>query len=117
CPPAAGRSPREASRSTPPAAGSPPARQPTHPAATGPHPSPPAPQPPQPRSTANMITRRGSRNPAPACHTPREPDAPSPAPQDFRLRTFEWTATADEILARVKIVQANVKKLVDNNAK
>jgi len=30
---------------------------------------------------------------------------------------FEWTATADEILAKVKIVQANVKKLVDNNAK
>jgi hypothetical protein len=31
--------------------------------------------------------------------------------------TFEWTATADEILAKVKIVQANVKKLVDNNSK
>jgi hypothetical protein len=29
----------------------------------------------------------------------------------------EWTATADEILAKVKIVQANVKKLVDNNSK
>ena len=32
-------------------------------------------------------------------------------------KPFEWTATADEILAKVKIVQANVKKLVDNNAK
>jgi hypothetical protein len=30
---------------------------------------------------------------------------------------FEWTATADEILAKVKIVQANVKKLVDNDSK
>jgi transposase len=32
-------------------------------------------------------------------------------------RPFEWTATADEILAKVKLTQANVKKLVDNNAK
>ena len=32
-------------------------------------------------------------------------------------KPFEWTATADEILAKVKIVEANVKKLVDNNAK
>src|SRR6187549_3889900 len=32
-------------------------------------------------------------------------------------KPFEWTATADEILAKVKIVQANVKKLVDNNSK
>ena len=30
---------------------------------------------------------------------------------------FVWTATADEILAKVAWVQANVKKLVDNNAK
>jgi hypothetical protein len=30
---------------------------------------------------------------------------------------FAWTATADEILAKVKLVQANIKKLVDNNAK
>jgi hypothetical protein len=30
---------------------------------------------------------------------------------------FVWTATADEILAKVKLVQANIKKLVDNNAK
>ncbi|MBB5896649.1 hypothetical protein ACFFS4_40080 [Kutzneria kofuensis] len=30
---------------------------------------------------------------------------------------FAWTATADEILAKVRLVQANVKKLVDNNAK
>jgi transposase len=30
---------------------------------------------------------------------------------------FTWTATADEILAKVKLVQANIKKLVDNNAK
>jgi hypothetical protein len=28
-----------------------------------------------------------------------------------------WTATADEILAKVTWVQANVKKLVDNNVK
>jgi transposase len=30
---------------------------------------------------------------------------------------FVWTATADEILAKVAWVQANVRKLVDNNAK
>jgi len=30
---------------------------------------------------------------------------------------FEWTATADEILAKVRLVQTNIKKLVDNNAK
>ena len=28
-----------------------------------------------------------------------------------------WTATADEILAKVRLVQTNIKKLVDNNAK
>lgn len=30
---------------------------------------------------------------------------------------FSWTATAEEILAKVQIVQANIKKLVNNNAK
>jgi transposase len=30
---------------------------------------------------------------------------------------FTWTATADEILAKVALVQTNIKKLVDNNAK
>lgn len=30
---------------------------------------------------------------------------------------FVWTATAGEILAKVRLVQASVKKLVDNNAK
>ena len=29
-------------------------------------------------------------------------------------KPFIWTATAEEILAKVRIVQANVKKLVDN---
>jgi transposase len=32
-------------------------------------------------------------------------------------KPFVWTATADEILAKVKLVQANIKRLVDNNAK
>ena len=32
-------------------------------------------------------------------------------------KPFQWTATADEILAKVKLVQTNIKKLVDNNAK
>jgi transposase len=32
-------------------------------------------------------------------------------------KPFTWTATADEILAKVRIVQTNIKKLVDNNAK
>jgi hypothetical protein len=30
---------------------------------------------------------------------------------------FMWTATADEILAKVRWVEANAKQLVDNNAK
>ena len=30
---------------------------------------------------------------------------------------FVWTATADEILAKVPLVQSNIKKLLDNNAK
>jgi transposase len=32
-------------------------------------------------------------------------------------RPFVWTATADEILAKVAWVQTNIKKLVDNNSK
>jgi transposase len=32
-------------------------------------------------------------------------------------RPFTWVATADEILAKVKLVEANVRKLIDNNAK
>jgi transposase len=32
-------------------------------------------------------------------------------------KPFVWTATADEILAKVRLVEANIKKLVDNNAK
>jgi hypothetical protein len=32
-------------------------------------------------------------------------------------KRFEWTATADEILAKVRLVQTNIKILVDNNAK
>nr|WP_233606638.1 hypothetical protein [Micromonospora sp. Llam0] len=32
-------------------------------------------------------------------------------------RPFQWTATADEILAKVQLVQASIKQLVDNNAK
>jgi len=31
-------------------------------------------------------------------------------------KPFTWTATADEILAKVQLVQTSVKKLVDNNA-
>jgi transposase len=34
-----------------------------------------------------------------------------------RAEPFTWTATTDEILAKVRLVQANIKKLVDNNAK
>jgi hypothetical protein len=30
---------------------------------------------------------------------------------------FVWTATADEIPAKVRLVQSNIKKLLDNNAK
>lgn len=32
-------------------------------------------------------------------------------------KPFVWTATSDEILAKVKLVQANIKRLVDNNAR
>jgi len=34
-----------------------------------------------------------------------------------RGEPFVWTATAHEILAKVRLVQANVTKLVENNAK
>ncbi len=32
-------------------------------------------------------------------------------------KPFTWTATADEILAKVRLVQTNMKKLVRNNSK
>ena len=32
-------------------------------------------------------------------------------------KPFTWTATADEILAKVRLIQTNINKLVDNNAK
>src|SRR5215208_3269176 len=32
-------------------------------------------------------------------------------------KPFTWTATADDILAKVQLAQTNIKKLVDNNAK
>lgn len=38
----------------------------------------------------------------------RAPGAPKP---------FVWTATAEEILAKVRLVQISVRKLVDNNGK
>ncbi len=31
-------------------------------------------------------------------------------------KPFDWTATADEILAKVQLVQTSIRKLVDNNA-
>ena len=35
---------------------------------------------------------------------------------EYLCHTFVWTATADEILAKVRLVETNIKKLVDNNA-
>jgi hypothetical protein len=32
-------------------------------------------------------------------------------------RPFQWTATTDEVLAKVRLTQLNVKKLVANNSK
>ncbi|MYR87541.1 IS630 family transposase, partial [Streptomyces sp. SID685] len=32
-------------------------------------------------------------------------------------KPFTWTATADEILVKVRLVQTSMKKLVNNNAK
>lgn len=32
-------------------------------------------------------------------------------------KPFTWTATAEEILAKVQLVETNVKKLVANNSK
>ncbi len=34
-----------------------------------------------------------------------------------KAKPFTWTATADEILAKVRLVQASMKKLVNNNSK
>jgi hypothetical protein len=36
---------------------------------------------------------------------------------ELQAMTGIWTATVDDILAKVQIVQIAVKKLVDNNAK
>ena len=32
-------------------------------------------------------------------------------------KPFAWTATADDILAKVQLAQTSIKKLVDNNGK
>lgn len=32
-------------------------------------------------------------------------------------KPFSWTATADELLAKDRLVQTSIKKLVDNNEK
>ena len=32
-------------------------------------------------------------------------------------KPFVWTATAGEIFAKVRLVQTNIKRLIDNNAK
>ncbi|MGQ4363571.1 hypothetical protein [Streptomyces sp. SAS_272] len=32
-------------------------------------------------------------------------------------KPFTWTATADEVLAKVRLVATNVKELVNNNSK
>jgi hypothetical protein len=32
-------------------------------------------------------------------------------------KPFVWTATATEILAKVRLTQTNIKQLVENNAK
>jgi hypothetical protein len=32
-------------------------------------------------------------------------------------KPFTWTATTGEILTKVRLVQTNIKKLVDNNTK
>jgi hypothetical protein len=32
-------------------------------------------------------------------------------------KPFAWTATANDILAKVQLAQTSIKKLVDNNAK
>jgi hypothetical protein len=32
-------------------------------------------------------------------------------------RPFQWAATTDEILAKVRMTQLNIKKLVANNSK
>ncbi|MGP4043917.1 hypothetical protein [Streptomyces sp. 2A115] len=34
-----------------------------------------------------------------------------------RAKPFTWTAAADEILAKVRLVQIRVKKLVNNNSR
>ncbi|RPK58915.1 hypothetical protein EES43_19250 [Streptomyces sp. ADI96-02] len=32
-------------------------------------------------------------------------------------KPFTWTATADEVLAKVRLIKTNVKKLVNSNSK
>jgi len=35
---------------------------------------------------------------------------------ECRLKLFQWSAAADEILAKVQLFRTSIKKLVDNNA-
>jgi hypothetical protein len=34
-----------------------------------------------------------------------------------RAKPFVWTAAADEMLAKVRLVRTSIRKLVDNNGK
>jgi hypothetical protein len=45
------------------------------------------------------------------------PGHPTHRELERQCQPFVWTATADEILAKVRIVQGSIKKLVDNNGK
>jgi len=42
---------------------------------------------------------------------------PSTRHWNSNAEPFVWTATADEILVKVRLVQASIKTLLDNNAR
>ncbi|WP_238164689.1 hypothetical protein [Kribbella pittospori] len=48
---------------------------------------------------------------------PHQPDPRLHQHWNTNPKPFAWTATADDILAKVRLVQTNIKKLVDNNTK
>jgi hypothetical protein len=62
---------------------------------------------------------RGTHHTAMIARNCRRADDPAALALDLRRRCLlllTWTATADEILAKVRWVEANVKQLVDNNS-
>ena len=67
-----------------------------------------------------MITSTIQKDPTMLSNTTRSCIANSETPHthwNTNPTPFAWTATTDEILAKVRVVQTNIRKLVENNTK